>query len=118
MTQHERTPSAYHAHIYDANADLEALRTRAEEDLGQPGIARVGRLRPRPVGPHTQPMFQIAFAPEALATMLPWLMQHRGARSVLIHPVHGDVRREHERDAMWLGAPLEINLAVFGEPQR
>ena len=116
MTQ--RTPTAYHAHIYDANADLDALRRLAEQDLGASGLARVGRLRPAPVGPHTQPMFQLAFAPEALPTLLPWLLEHRGNRSVLIHPVHGDVRREHEADAMWLGAPLEIDLSVFGDDAR
>ncbi|MFK7899033.1 MAG: DOPA 4,5-dioxygenase family protein, partial [Myxococcota bacterium] len=95
-----RQVTGYHAHIYDRTADLEELRDLAQSQLPE---TRVGRLHSRPIGPHTQPMFQIAFEPAQLAVVVPWIYLNRGQRSVLIHPQHGDVVREHSQDALWLG---------------
>lgn len=103
----ERQVTGYHAHVYDKTADLEELRELAQREL--PGT-RVGRLHHGAIGPHTQPMFQIAFEPAQLALVVAWLYPNRGERSVLIHPQHGDLVREHRQDALWLGAPLPINL--------
>lgn len=107
-----RVPQRYHAHIYEAprGPGLLALRVRATKQLG--GV-EVGRLHKGPIGPHTRAMFQIAFEPEQLRNVLPWLMHHRGESPVLIHPVHGDPRREHSEDALWLGAPVALDLDIF-----
>lgn len=107
--------TGYHAHLYstaadDVDADLRRLHAEAPDGL--PGL-RIGRLREAPVGPHPRPMFQVAAEPEQLQQLVAWVIARRGARSVLVHPLHGDALREHSVDAMWLGERLELVLAIF-----
>ncbi len=55
--------SDYHAHVYynaQNKADAEALRTAMEKEFAQ---AEFGRWHDRPVGPHPDWSFQIAFKP-------------------------------------------------------
>ncbi|MEM7408897.1 MAG: DOPA 4,5-dioxygenase family protein [Myxococcota bacterium] len=106
-------PTGYHAHVYDPTGEsgLQELHTRAEQELDS---IRVGRLRAQPVGPHAEPMFQLPFETHQLSTVLAWLLRHRDGRSVLVHPLHGNVRREHDEDALWLGAKLPLDLDKLG----
>lgn len=107
-------PTGYHAHIYFLDDDqraatlalLEAIAARFPQ-------ARIGRVHDRPVAFHPAPMVQVAFPPEHLAAVLPWLMARRGALSVLVHPLIGDVVRAHTTDAVWLGAPLALDRSIL-----
>ena len=105
----------YHAHIYamsaEADPGLLEIHDRAGRELER---VRVGRLHREPVGPHLRPMFQLAFSRTDIAYMLPWLIEHRGSHSVLVHPLLGDALLEHTDAALWLGPPLDLDLAVFG----
>ena len=109
-----RTIAGYHAHVYGAadleGRDLEALHARARRELTR---AQVGRLRREPVGPHPVPMFQIAFDRDRLDAVVPWLIERREGRSVLVHPLHGAHLAEHTEDALWLGERLELDVSVF-----
>jgi DOPA 4,5-dioxygenase len=109
-----RTIAGYHAHVYGAadlgGRDLEALHARAQRELTR---ARIGRLRREPVGPHPLPMFQIAFDRDRLDAVVPWLIERREGRSVLVHPLHGAHLAEHTEDALWLGERLELDVSVF-----
>ena len=77
----------------------------------------LGRWRDEPVGPHPQPMYQIAFAVPLLATLLPWLMLNRADLAVLVHPETGRPRADHLRHALWLGQVLPLNGAVLPETE-
>ena len=104
----------YHAHIYYEPArtrDAAALlRAQLEEICPE---ARLGAWHDEPVGPHPQAMYQVAFAPAHLATILPWLMLNRGALNVLVHPETGNDYADHSRHALWLGAVLPLRLEVL-----
>ena len=109
----------WHAHIYyvpetrDRAAELRAAIEKTFAALDEQAL-RVGRWRDMPVGPHPQPMYQVAFAPELFATFVPWLVLNRQGLDVLVHATttNSDLW-DHTQTAMWLGRSLELNLDVF-----
>ena len=54
-------------------------------------------------------MYQVAFTPDVLARLLPWLMLNRLGLSVLVHPNTGRARDDHLVHALWLGPRLPLN---------
>jgi aromatic ring-cleaving dioxygenase len=108
----------YHAHIYydPQNTRGRAARLRERVAVEFPH-ARLGRWHDELVGPHTQSMYQIAFASDMLAAFLPWLMLNRDGLTVLLHPETGNDYRDHTAHAAWLGGALPLRLEAFGEQQ-
>jgi aromatic ring-cleaving dioxygenase len=106
--------TGYHAHVYYEPAESRhraaLLRERVAAVFPD---ARLGRWHDQPVGPHPQAMFQIAFAPDRLSAILPWLMLNRSGLAVLVHPDTGDAYADHARHAVWLGAMLPLRLDVL-----
>jgi DOPA 4,5-dioxygenase len=100
----------YHAHVYyDPASRGEAGGRREGRAAALPG-ARRGRRPEQPVGPHPQAMYQVAFAADRLAAILPWLMLNRGGLTILVHPETGDAWADHARHAAWLGGILPLDL--------
>ena len=106
--------SEYHAHIYyDPAASRDrasAIRDRIAASFPE---ARLGRWHDQPVGPHTGAMYQVAFAPDQLSRILPWLMLNRLGLPVLLHPSTGDDFADHTDHAAWLGEKLPLQLEVL-----
>jgi aromatic ring-cleaving dioxygenase len=100
--------TSYHAHIYyepgEARSRAERLRTLIAERF----VARIGSWHDAPVGPHTRPMYQVAFAVDLFPRFVPWLMLNRLGLTVLIHPNTRRPRDDHLRNALWLGEPLPV----------
>ena len=106
----------WHAHIYYDPATkprAAALRDR----LGALFPVRLGRMHDVPVGPHPQAMFQIAFAPDALPSILPWLALNRDGLTVLVHPEATDAVADHRDHALWMGAVLPLKLSVLSKSE-
>ena len=104
----------FHAHVYfepgvTENAAAQ-LRARVAETF--PG-ALLGRWHAAPVGPHTRPMYQIAFSVELFPTLVPWLMLNREGLNVLLHPETGDNSADHTIHAAWLGEKLPLRMEAF-----
>ena len=115
-----RSPEAirhYHAHVY-----YDPATTREQAALLRERVATafpeaiLGRWHDVPVGPHPQAMFQIAFAPALLASLLPWLMLNRDGLTILLHPETGDAYADHGEHAIWFGALLPLRLDVLRTP--
>ena len=103
----------YHAHIYytpDSKPRAAALRERIATAFP---AAVVGSWHDQPVGPHSQAMYQVAFATEDFATVMPWLMLNRDGLTILVHPGTGNGYADHTKHAAWLGAVLPVRLEVF-----
>ncbi len=111
----ERDPAAiqgWHAHIYfDAGTRPQAAALR--DRLGALYPVKLGRMHDAPIGPHPQPMFQIAFAPDALPSVLPWLALNRNGLTVLVHPETANALADHRDHAVWMGAVLPLNLSIL-----
>jgi DOPA 4,5-dioxygenase len=103
------TIQSYHAHIYFDGAEQRRLAEILREEIGQRFSVRLGRWHDRLVGPHTRPMYQVSFAPDAFRHFVPWLMINRRGLAVLIHPNTGRPKADHLRHAVWLGEILEID---------
>ncbi len=114
--------SGWHAHIYyTAQTRPRAKRLRTQiEDLFGTGDHPVamGRRRETPVGPHPQPMYQVAFANELFGVFVPWLAMNRQSLDVLVHAStpNSDLW-DHTEGAMWLGRSLDLNVDFFADAE-
>jgi aromatic ring-cleaving dioxygenase len=109
--------ASYHAHIYyDAASRPRAERVR--EGVAQRFLARIGSWHDQPVGPHPQPMFQIAFATAVFAGLVPWLMLNRLGLTVLVHPNTDNERADHLIHALWMGQMLPLDATGLSESLR
>ncbi len=72
--------------------------------------SKLGRLHLQPVGPHTKPMYEVAFAGAEFAAVVPWLMLNRGGLSILVHPNTDDPVADHEVNPLWLGEAVAIDV--------
>ncbi|WP_338001262.1 DOPA 4,5-dioxygenase family protein, partial [Pseudomonas brassicae] len=66
----------YHAHVYYDASTLEQARELCEEATKLFGVS-MGRLHQKPVGPHPDWSCQLAFGPELVGVVLPWLALYR-----------------------------------------
>ena len=101
--------TGYHAHVYFDVAARDAA-ARVREGLAQRFTVELGRWHDQPVGPHTKAMYQVAFAPDQFARVVPWLMLNREGLSILVHPCTGDEVQDHDTNPLWLGDRLRINV--------
>ena len=108
---------AFHAHIYYRDAAERAIAERVRTAIEAGFTVRMGRWRDEPVGPHPEPMFQVAFAAEVFPLLVPWLMLHREGLVVLVHPETGRPRNDHLQHAAWLGAVLPLDGSVLPEAE-
>ncbi|MCP5153105.1 MAG: DOPA 4,5-dioxygenase family protein [Ectothiorhodospiraceae bacterium] len=103
------TITGYHAHVYYLPQTRERA-ARVRDAIGAAFDVTLGRWHDGPVGPHPMPSYQVAFAPAAFATLVPWLALNREGLSVLVHPESGDEVADHTEHAMWLGPALPLDV--------
>jgi aromatic ring-cleaving dioxygenase len=101
--------ASYHAHIY-----YDPLTTRSTAEqlriwIGERFSVQLGRWHDARVGPHDAAMFQVAFANDVFATLVPWLMLNHRGLSILVHPNTVNPQRDHVVDPFWIGARLSIH---------
>ena len=104
----------YHAHIYydpDSKDRAALLRRWVEERFP----VRMGSWHDEPVGPHVKAMYQIAFQPEVLPALAPFLMLNRMGLTILLHPQSGRPRDDHTLNAVWMGEVLPVKTDVLRE---
>ncbi|NBA96994.1 DOPA 4,5-dioxygenase family protein [Pseudomonas sp. R5(2019)] len=103
----------YHAHVYfDANT-IDQARALCKE-ASRLFDVQMGRVHQKPVGPHPDWSCQLAFAPELVGLVLPWLALYRNGLVIFMHPLTGDELADHRDHAIWMGAVRPLDLSVFG----
>lgn len=102
----------YHAHVYYDASTMAQARALCEE-ASQLFPVTMGRMHQQPVGPHPDWSCQLAFDPEYIGVLLPWLALYRNGLVVFLHPNTGDDLKDHTEYAIWMGAVRELDLSVF-----
>jgi len=77
-------------------------------------LLEMGRFHERPVGPHPQWSYQLAFGTPQFAPIIEWLTLHRGTLDVFFHPNTGDALADHRDRAGWLGHAFTLDLRALG----
>ncbi len=103
--------TGYHAHVYYTDAEGRARAERLRRLIDENFEVVLGRWRDEPVGPHPQPMYQVAFATDEFARIVPWLMLNRDGLTILVHPETGDQVVDHRDQPLWLGESLDLDIA-------
>ncbi len=110
------TITGWHAHVYyDPATTRSTAATLREAIAARFPAAVLGRWHDVPVGPHPGAMYQVAFTPELLPDLLPFLALHRAGLAILVHPETGRARADHSDHALWMGAMLPLRLEVLPE---
>ncbi len=104
---------SWHAHIYFDSAATRERAAALRERIAERFTVQMGRWHDAPVGPHTMPMYQVAFDIDVFAAFVPWLMLERSALSVLVHPNTLAPHADHLQHALWLGPPLPLKEEVL-----
>ena len=111
------TIRSYHAHIYFDGPEQRRVAESLREGIVTRFSVRIGRWHDRLVGPHTRPMYQVAFLPAEFPRFVPWLMINRGGLAVLIHPNTGRSKSDHLVHALWLGEILDIDATSLSDDE-
>ena len=106
---------SWHAHVY-FSPETRHHAAQLREWVGErfPRV-RFGLWREQKIGPHTQPMYQIAFENADYAAIVPFLALNRNGLAVLVHPETGRERADHTDHALWMGAVLPLDTSVLRE---
>ena len=102
----------YHAHVYFDADTIDQARALCEQ-AAQSFPLKMGRVHERPVGPHPDWSCQLAFGPQMIGEVLPWLALNRKGLVVFLHPDTGDDLLDHTEHAIWMGAMRPLDLSVF-----
>lgn len=104
----------YHGHIYFSENELELAATvRANLAKALPQLTYVGKLIPKPIGPHSKPMFEIHIPAAEINEITRLIDEMRQGLAVLIHPVQENELEAHTICAKWLGEKLPLDLKAL-----
>ncbi len=117
MQQDKSEIKGFHAHVY-YDESTRAIAADIGEAISAQFEVKMGRWRDKPVGPHPQSMYQVAFQPDQFETLVPWLMLNHSSLNVLIHPRTGDDVADHSHRALWLGEKLELNIQFLRDLEK
>ena len=109
MSMQDREVSGFHAHVYFSTGQQPEARHLWEAVQSRFNV-KIQHWREAAHGPHPCGAYQVDFDAGLFGEFVPWLMLHRQGLDILVHPLSGDDVEDHTDYAMWLGAPLALDI--------
>jgi DOPA 4,5-dioxygenase len=103
---------SFHAHVY-YDAETKPVAARIREAVEGRFTVEMGRWHDKPVGPHPMWSYQIAFAADLFAEIVPFLALNREGLTVFVHPNTGDALTDHTAHVMWLGDSQVLDVSML-----
>jgi aromatic ring-cleaving dioxygenase len=107
----------FHAHVY-YNTATKPLAAELRQRLLEKFAVEPGGFSDEPRGPHPISQFNVIFKTEEFQNVVPWLMLNRARLDVLVHPLTDSNYDDHSKNALWLGTPVALKLAVLSPTYR
>jgi aromatic ring-cleaving dioxygenase len=98
----------YHAHVYYEASTRDKAEILRDALIEQFPDAVVGNWHDEAIGPHLDPMYQVAFEIPLYREIVPWLALNRDGLNVLVHPRTGESAADHTVRAIWMGERLAV----------
>lgn len=103
----------YHIHVYfEAATRPQAEHLRDAITASFPKVA-MGRWHDKPVGPHPDCSYQVAFGPAEFSDLVPFVAKRREGLNVFLHGLSGDDIRDHTDLAMWMGSSRPLVMSAL-----
>ena len=106
---------SWHAHVYFDGPAQRDLAAALRERIAARFEVQLGRWHDALVGPHTRPMYMVAFETDQFAQLVPFLALNRQGLDVLVHPNTLAPRADHLVNAIWLGRQLPLDESTLPE---
>ena len=110
--------TSWHAHVYYDPGRTRDVAERLRDRVAARFAVQMGRWHDRTVGPHPVAMYQIAFARDVFAELVPFLALNREGLTILVHPNTDSPHDDHLQNALWMGAVLDLDASMLPKSLR
>ena len=109
----------FHVYFFQSNAEHRARAMALRERILQLNTSGyftavpLARINDEPRGPHPTGSYEVWVPCESFWRVYQFFLKERNGLSVLVHPLTRQEIADHTERAVWMGAPLPLDMAAL-----